>query len=73
MSDRCTYWLYLQEERIARRRARNYEWMRELYNVVADLVHPGNLGPLPPSPEALKYKALQTGLVTSGELFDHDA
>jgi hypothetical protein len=38
-----------------------------LIDMVLELVHPSNLGPLPPSPDALIAKAIQIGLATSLE------
>lgn len=35
---------------------------------VIELVHPGNLGPLPPSPRLLVDKACLMGLVRDGEV-----
>jgi hypothetical protein len=35
--------------------------------LVLEAVHPGNLGPLPPSPQHLLWKAHQIGLLSSGE------
>jgi len=37
--------------------------------VVLDLVHPGNLGPLPPSPSMIAFKGEQIGLAPYGEFF----
>ena len=35
--------------------------------LVLDNVHPGNLGPLPPSPRLLLLKAYQLGLLSATE------
>lgn len=41
-------------------------YVADLYSsVVIDLVHPGNLGPLPPSRSTLMHKAEQLGLLES--------
>lgn len=37
--------------------------------VILDLVHPGNLGALPPSPSMLAYKGEQIGVATYAEFF----
>lgn len=37
-------------------------WNQELLAIVLELVHPGNLGALPPSPSLLAFKAEQTGI-----------
>lgn len=37
--------------------------------IVLDLVHPGNLGPLPPSPSVIALKGEQLGLATYDEFF----
>lgn len=42
---------------------------REYAPVVIDLVHPGNLGPLPPSRWRLWLKATQLGLVDSHHMW----
>lgn len=36
---------------------------RVAVEIVLECVHPGNLGPLPPSPSDLLYKARQLGLI----------
>ena len=36
---------------------------REVVELVLEVVHPGNLGALPPSPDVLAYKAIQLLLV----------
>ena len=41
----------------------------EMLKVVIDLVHPGNLGPLPPSPSMLAYKGEQIGVAKYSEFF----
>ena len=41
----------------------------EMLKVVIDLVHPGNLGPLPPSPSMLAYKGEQIGVAEYSEFF----
>lgn len=52
-------------------RTRNREVARQdMLVVVADLVHPGNLGALPPSPSMLAYKGEQMGLAKYGEFFE---
>lgn len=51
----------------ARQRARVFR--NELCSVVIELVHPDNLGALPPSPRILGYKAIQIGLVSDKEVF----
>lgn len=40
-----------------------------MLEVVLDLVHPGNLGPLPPSPSMLAFKGEQIGIAKYGEFF----
>lgn len=66
-SDRCTYWLYSYDERMARAAARRRTYERAeflaLAELVTEVVHPGNLGFLPPSPDMLRYKARQIGLI----------
>lgn len=37
--------------------------------IVLELVHPGNLGALPPSPSMLAYKGEQIGIAKYGEFF----
>lgn len=37
--------------------------------VVCELVHPGNLGPLPPSPSRIASKGDELGLAKYGEFF----
>jgi hypothetical protein len=37
--------------------------------VVLDLVHPDNLGPLPPSPRWIAYRGEQIGVATYGEFW----
>lgn len=41
----------------------------EMLKVVVDLVHPGNLGPLPPSPSMLACKGEQIGVALYSEFF----
>jgi hypothetical protein len=36
---------------------------------ILELVHPDNLGPLPPSPRALAYKGEQMGVISYGEMW----
>lgn len=42
---------------------------QDMLLVVLDLVHPGNLGPLPPSPSMIAFKGEQIGLAPYGEFF----
>lgn len=37
--------------------------------IVLELVHPGNLGPLPPSPSRLASKGEEIGIAKFGEFF----
>ena len=46
----------------AANRAYNMARFNEVAGMVLELVHPGNLGPLPPSPGAVKAKAVELGL-----------
>lgn len=43
---------------------------QDMLSVVIELVHPGNLGALPPSPSMLAYKGEQLGLAKYGEFFE---
>lgn len=43
---------------------------QDMLLVVLDLVHPGNLGPLPPSPRCIAYKGEQIGLARYEEFFE---
>lgn len=43
---------------------------QDMLEVVLELVHPGNLGALPPSPSMLAYKGEQIGLAKYGEFFE---
>jgi hypothetical protein len=42
-------------------------WRQELLSIVVELVHPGNLGALPPSPSMLAYKGEQIGIAKYAE------
>ena len=42
---------------------------QDMLQVVLDLVHPGNLGPLPPSPSRIAHKGSELGLARYGEFF----
>lgn len=53
----------------ARKRAQR--WRIELCTIVIDLVHPENLGPLPPAPRFLEAKAAQMGLLTFDEVISN--
>lgn len=46
----------------AANRANNLSRFNEVAGMVLELVHPGNLGPLPPSPGVVKAKAVELGL-----------
>jgi hypothetical protein len=41
----------------------------EVARVVLDLIHPGNLGVLPPSPSMLAHKGEQIGVIKYEEMF----
>jgi hypothetical protein len=41
----------------------------EVACAILDLIHPGNLGVLPPSPSMLAYKGEQIGVIKYGEMF----
>lgn len=42
------------------------EFLRgEVVELVLESVHAGNLGPLPPSPDMIAYKAIQIGIISS--------
>lgn len=43
---------------------------QELLSIVVEMVHPGNLGELPPSPSMLAWKGEQMGLAKYGEFFE---
>ena len=46
----------------------NMWWrQRKIASVVVELIHPGNLGPLPPSPKKCVQKAWDLGLITKHE------
>lgn len=42
---------------------------QDMLSVVLELVHPGNLGALPPSPAVLACKGVQMGVATYAEFF----
>lgn len=67
MSDRTTYWLHSAAERhemyLARQRRHEREEFIALADLVIEVVHPGNLGVLPPSPAVLRGKARLIGLI----------
>ena len=42
---------------------------KDMLTIVTELVHPGNLGPLPPSPQMLAWKGEQIGIATYDEFF----
>ena len=67
MSDRTTYWLtdsYTRHQNfLARQRKEEREEFIALADLVIEVVHPGNLGVLPPSPAVLRVKARQIGLI----------
>ena len=42
---------------------------QDMLKIVLELIHPGNLGPLPPSPKYVAYKAEQTGIAKEEEFF----
>lgn len=44
---------------------------QDLMRLLLEYVHPGNLGPLPPSPSMLAFKGAQMGLGVYGDFF-HD-
>ena len=52
----------------ARRRRKNMEDFLAVAEIVLESVHPGNLGPLPPSPELIIHKARLLGLLKPLEL-----
>lgn len=66
-SDRCTYRLHTPYEWECIQAHRAWLKAREEFAALAELVleavHPGNLGALPPSPNMLRYKARQIGLI----------
>ena len=47
----------------ARRATARWVFDTEYADAILDLIHPGNLGPLPPSPYRVFSKALDLGLV----------
>lgn len=66
MSDRCTYWLTDSHTRyvnyLARQQAHERQEFLAMAELVIEVVHPGNLEPLPPSPDKLRAKAWLLGL-----------
>ena len=42
---------------------------QDMLQVILDLVHPGNLGPLPPSPNWLAHKGEQIGVAKYKDFF----
>lgn len=53
------------------RRFRSREVVRQDVAVaVLDLVHPGNLGELPPSPRTLAWKGEQMGVINHKEMWE---
>ena len=68
---RCSFFLCSYEERMVRGVIRHKHYCREQQELVAglvlDAVHPGNLGPLPPSLNSLGIKAVQIGLISMSE------
>jgi hypothetical protein len=72
MHDRTTVSLATPDERWSRFVANNTKAKRELesmiYPMVLEVVHPGNLGALPPAPDVLVYKAEQVGLIGKKDL-----
>ncbi len=66
MSDRCTFWLSSPAERhanyMARQRAYERAQIKAMQDLVIEFVHPGNLGPLPPSPDMIAGKARLMGI-----------
>lgn len=66
-SDRTMYrlhspyeWSCIQAERKANKEREEFAILAEL---VIGHVHPSNIGPLPPSPDVLRRKARQIGLI----------
>lgn len=43
---------------------------QDMLRTMLELVHPGNLGALPPSPAMLASKGVQMGVATYGEFFE---
>ena len=43
---------------------------QDMLRTMLELVHPGNLGALPPSPYMLAYKGEQMGVAIFGEFFE---
>lgn len=66
---------YSGRDRVALAHRANLAWRRSRHEAVQRLafclvlaeVHPGNLGALPPSPEVLRCKAQQIGLLSTHE------
>ena len=60
-------WPSRSYDRIMKMKARELRREREefaaLTELVLDAVHPDNLGPLPPSPEMIRYKGWLLGLI----------
>ena len=54
---------YWSRVRIAERANARWVFNTEYADAILDLVHPGNLGPLPPSPRRVFWKARDLGLV----------
>lgn len=44
------------------RRRSKLVWNNKLLATMLELIHPGNLGPLPPNPSVIAYKASQMGV-----------
>lgn len=65
-------WLRSKRDRtlaaLERIHADEVKFLSSVYETVVETVHPGNLGPLPPSPEVLLNKALHLGLTTHKEV-----
>lgn len=57
---------------VCRNNKRRWSFYNTLFELVLSSVHPGNLGPLPPSPKVLTNKGVQIGLTSSKELVDMD-
>lgn len=65
-------WLTSPEQRAynyaMRMNAERNRFRQSVCTLMIQHVHPGNLGPLPPSPEKLGEKAYQVGLISAKEL-----
>ena len=64
-----TNWAKADRIEAERRQRRAHTMLVSVACVVIDLVHPGNLGPLPPSPAALIAKAKYLDLLTHEEWY----